>query len=115
MGCRTVVIPIREDIFNLLSGPVYPDIGRSYVRTHKHAKDKYHVLASNADAGYDLWQFRHDNRLKLPRRYDVAKDIALIWPSSAFMERVSSILRACMDERQESSFSDRDRTAASGV
>ena len=28
-------------------------------------------------------------------------------PSSAFMERVFSILRACMDERQDSSYSDR--------
>ena len=33
--------------------------------------------------------------------------------SSAFMERVFSILRACMDKRQESSYS--DRTAASAL
>ena len=75
--------------------------------THKHAKDEYHILASNADAGYHLWQFWHDNRFELPRWYDVAKDIALIQQSSAFMERVFSLLRACMDERQESNFSDR--------
>ena len=74
--------------------------------------DEYHILASNADAGYDLWQFWHDNRLKLPRWYDVAKDIELIQPSSAFMERVFSILRACMDERRESSFSDRIAASA---
>ena len=40
-------------------------------------------------------------------------NIALIQPSSAFMERVFSILRAyCMDERQASSFSDRIAAAA---
>ena len=38
---------------------------------------------------------------------NVAKDIALMQPSSAFMERVFSILRACMDVRQESSYNDR--------
>ena len=69
-------------------GSIYRDIGRSYTTTHKHAKDEYHILASNADAGHDLWQFRHGNRLKLPRWYDVAKDFALIQPPSAFMKRV---------------------------
>ena len=33
-------------------------------------------------------------------------------PSSAFMERVFSILRACMDERQEPSYSDRIAVSA---
>ena len=33
-------------------------------------------------------------------------------PSSAFMERIFSILRACMDERQESSYSDRIAASA---
>ena len=42
---------------------------------------------------------------RLPRWYNVAKDIALMQPSSAFMERVFSILRACMGEMQESSYS----------
>ena len=50
--------------------------------------------------------------LELPRWYGVAKEVALIQPSSAFMERVFSILRACMDERQESSFSDRIAASA---
>ena len=44
----------------------------------------------------------------MPAWYDVAKDVALIQPSSAFMERVFSILRACMNERQEQQcYSDR--------
>ena len=64
-------------------------------------KDQYNIAAFNADAAYDLWTFWHDNRLKMRAWYDVAKDVALIQPSSAFMERVFSILRACIDERQE--------------
>ena len=40
------------------------------------------------------------------------KGIALIQPSSAFMERVFFIMCACMDERQESSFSDRIAASA---
>ena len=63
--------------------------------------DAYNVAAAKTDAGYDLWAFWHDNRLKLPAWYNVAKDVALIQRSSAFMERVFSILRACMDSRQE--------------
>ena len=36
----------------------------------------------------------------------------MIQPSSAFMERAFSILRACLDERQESCYSDRIRASA---
>ncbi|CAM9778581.1 unnamed protein product, partial [Ascophyllum nodosum] len=75
-------------------------------------KDQYNIAASNADVGYDLWAFWHDNRLNVPAWYDVAKDASLIQPSSAFMERVFSILRACMDERQESCYSDRIAASA---
>ena len=75
-------------------------------------KNDYNIAASNADAGHDQWAFWHDNRLKLPFLYNVAKDIALIQPSSAFMERVFSILRACLDERQETCYSDRIRASA---
>ena len=69
-------------------------------------------LDSSSASSDDLWQLWHDSRLKPPRWYDVAKDIALIQPSSAFMECVLSILRACMDERLESSFSDRIAASA---
>ena len=71
-------------------------------------KDQYNIAASNADAAYDLWAFWHDNRLKMPAWYNVAKDVALIQPSSAFMERVFS-----MDERREQCYS--DRVAASAL
>ena len=63
--------------------------------------DAYNVAAAETDAGYDLWAFWYDSRLKLPAWYIVAKDVALIQPSSAFMERVLSTLRACLDSRQE--------------
>ena len=69
-------------------------------------------LASNVNAGCDLWEFWVDHKEELPRWHGVAKKIALIQPSSAFMERAFSILRAYMDERQASSFSDRVAAAA---
>ena len=62
--------------------------------------EMYNVAAAETDAEHDLWAFWHNNRLKLPAWYNVAKDVALIQPSSAFMERVFSILRVCMDSRQ---------------
>ena len=69
-------------------------------------KDQNNIAPSNADAAYDLWAFWHDNRREMPAWYDVAKDVAFIQPSSAFIERVFSSLRACMDDRQEQSYSD---------
>ena len=72
----------------------------------------YNVAAAETDAGYDLWDFWHDNRLKLPAWYNVAKDVALIQPSSAFMERVFSVLRACLDSRQENCLLDRIAASA---
>ena len=49
----------------------------------------------------------------MPAWYNVAKDVALIQPSSAFfMEWLFSILRSCMDERQEQCYSDRIAASA---
>ena len=56
---------------------------------------------------HDSWGFWQDNNLKFPAWYNVAKYVALIQPSSAFMERVFSILRVCIDERQEGCYSNR--------
>ena len=98
-------IEILEDVF--------PFVNTDVVHNLELQKIDYNIAASkNADAGHDLWAFWHDNRLKLPFSYNVAKDIALIQPSSAFMERVFSILRACLDERQETCYSDRIRASA---
>ena len=100
-------IEILEDMFPFVN--TYDDV----VHNLELQKNDYNIAASNADAGHDLWVFWHDNRLKLPFFwYNVAKDIALIHPSSAFMERIFSILRACSDERQETCYSDRIRASA---
>ena len=90
----------------------FPFITAEVISNLVEEKDDYYLAASIVDVGYDLWEFWSDNRSKLPHWYGVAKNIALIQPSSAFMERVFSILRACMDERQTSSFSDRIAAAA---
>ena len=79
---------------------------------HIAEKDEYHIAASSVDVRYDLWEFWRDKRMRYPHWYSVAKDMALMQPSSAFMERVFSILRACMDDRQESSYSDRIAASA---
>ena len=91
---------------------VFPFVNTDVVHNLELEKADYNIAASNADAGHDLWAFCHDNRLKLSFWYNVAKDIALIQPSSVFMERVFSILRACLDERQETCYSDRIRASA---
>lgn len=91
---------------------VFPFVTTAVLHQLIVEKDQYSIAATNADAGYDLWDFWHDNRKKLPTWYGVAKDVALIQPSSAFMERVFSILRACTDERQESCYSDRIAASA---
>ena len=96
---------------NLLLGP-FPFITEEVISNLVGEKDEYYLAASVVDTDYDLWSFWRDNKTKLPHWYKVAKDIALIQPSSAFMERVFSILRSCMDQRQESSFSDRIGAAA---
>ena len=64
-------IEILEDVF--------PFVNTDAVYNLELEKNDYNIAASNnADAGHDLWAFWHDNRLKLPFRYNVAKDIALI-------------------------------------
>ena len=101
-----------EDI-NLLLGP-FPFVTDEVIGNLLIVleKDEYCIAASTVDVGYDLWEFWRDSRLRLPHWYGVANDIALIQPSSAFMKRVFSILRSCMDERQERSFSDRIAASA---
>ena len=69
--------------------------------------DVYNTAASQTSSGYDLWAFWGDNREKNPAWFNVAQDIALIQPSSAFIERVFPLLRAALDVQQESSHSDK--------
>lgn len=51
-------------------------------------------------------------RTKLPTWHALVLVVALLQPSSAFMERVFSILRSCFDDRQEHVYSDRICAAA---
>ena len=103
-----------EDV-NLLSRS-FPFITEEVTSKLMAEKDEYHIVAaSSVDVGYDLWEFWRDNRMRIPHWYSVAKDMALMQPPSAFMERVFSILRACMDERQEPSYSDRIAASAPQV
>ena len=99
-----------EDI-NLLSEPL-PFITEEIISKLVAEKDEYQLAASSVDIEYDVWEFWRNSRTRPPPWYNVAKDIVLMQPSSAFMERVFSILRACMDERQESSYSDRIAASA---
>lgn len=63
--------------------------------------------AVDTDIEYGHMAFWHDRRTTLPRWHALVLDVALMQPSSAFMERVFSILRCCFSERQESVYSDR--------
>ena len=81
-------IEILEDVFPFLNTD-------DVVHNLELEKTDYNIV--KADAGHDLWAFWHHNRLKLPFWYKVAKDIALIQPSFAFLKRVFSIVRACLD------------------
>ena len=74
-------------------------------------KDLYNTAASQTSSGYDLWAFWDDNKEKIRAWYEVAQNVALIQPSSAFIERVFSIFRACMDARQDKPYSDRIEAA----
>ena len=61
------------------------------------------VAASGKNSQYDSMAFwNHKNRL--PTWY--AMDVVLIQPSSAFMERVFSILGGCLDSQQDKALSD---------
>ena len=108
---------LSNEEIDLLQGS-FPFITAEVIGNLVAEKDDYYLAASIVDVGYDLWEFWSDNvigasyDISIPHWYAVAKNIALIQPSSAFMERVFSTLRACMDERQASSFSDRIAAAA---
>ncbi|CAB1106177.1 unnamed protein product [Ectocarpus sp. CCAP 1310/34] len=67
----------------------FPFVSEDFARLKDQMVD-CNIAASEVDTGYNLWAFWHDSRRKrnLSQWYQVAKDIALLQPSSAFMERV---------------------------
>ncbi|CAN0189541.1 unnamed protein product, partial [Ectocarpus sp. 8 AP-2014] len=103
----------------------------TYMKTHKYSNDKirslslfpfvdddmmdgllkekndFYVAATDTDTDYDNMTFWSDNKRILPTWHELVLGIVLLQPSSAFMERVFSILRCCFSERQESVYSDR--------
>ncbi|CAB1106310.1 unnamed protein product [Ectocarpus sp. CCAP 1310/34] len=70
-------------------------------------KNDFYVAATDTDTDYDNMTFWSDNKKNLPTWHELVLDVVLLQPSSAFMERVFSILRCCFSERQESVYSDR--------
>ena len=78
------LLPVDISDIEILKN-VFPFVNSDVVHNLELEKNDYSIAASNADAGHDLWAFWRENGLKLPFRYNVAKDIALIQPSSAFM------------------------------
>ena len=75
-------IEILEEVFSFVNTDV--------VHYLELEKADYNIAASNTDAGHDLWAFWYNNRLKLPFWYNIAKDTALIQPSSAVRRPSSS-------------------------
>ena len=94
----------NDDIMEL---KVFPFVTNDIVDKLVLEKDNYRVAATNVDVEYDLLSFWRDNRIRLPTWHSVAMDLALIQPSSCFIERVFSVLRMCLDSRQEQTLSDR--------
>ena len=70
-------------------------------------KEDYFLAASDTDEEYGHMAFWGHHKQKLPKWHAVVMVVVLLQPSSAFMERVFSILRCCFDERQQSVYSDR--------
>ena len=65
------------------------------------------MAANDSDSDYDYMLFWANNKQTLPTWFTVVSDVFLRQPSSAFMERVFSILRCCSSERQEQAYGDR--------
>ncbi|CAB1120220.1 unnamed protein product [Ectocarpus sp. CCAP 1310/34] len=91
---------------------VFPFTSEEQVDKFLTEKDYYYVAARVTDRDYDFWQFWQDHKEKLPTWFAVVLDIALVQPSSAFVERVSSTVRSCLVSSQNSCLSDRIMAAA---
>ena len=85
---------------------VFPFVTTEVQQRLRQEKADFFAAAVGTASQYDLMSFWNDNKNKLPQWYKVAMDIFLLQPSSAFIERVFSILRGCLDSRQESALVD---------
>ena len=65
------------------------------------------MAANDTDSDYDYMLFWANNKQTIPTWFTVVSYVFLWQPSSAFMERVFSIVRCCSSERQEQAYGDR--------
>ncbi|CAB1111675.1 unnamed protein product [Ectocarpus sp. CCAP 1310/34] len=73
---------------------VLPFVKSKMVKGLLKEKEDYYMAASDTDIEYGHMAFWKDNKKKrLPTWHALVLDVALLQPSSAFMERVFSILR----------------------
>lgn len=79
----------------------FPFVGPSTVDVLITERDDYYWKAKNTDSNYGFMDFWADNKDTLPGWYRVAMDVVLIQPTSAFMERVFSIVRETMANAPE--------------
>ncbi|CAB1107293.1 unnamed protein product [Ectocarpus sp. CCAP 1310/34] len=86
---------------------VLPFVKSKMVKGLLKEKEDYYMAASDTDIEYGHMAFWKDNEKRLPTWHALVLDVALLQPSSAFMERVFSILPCCFNERQEHVYSDR--------
>ncbi|CAB1113067.1 unnamed protein product [Ectocarpus sp. CCAP 1310/34] len=87
---------------------VLPFVNSKMVKGLLKEKEGYYMAASNnTDIEYGHMAFWKDKKKRLPTWHALVLDVALSPPSSAYMERVFSILRCCFNERQQHVYSDR--------
>ena len=85
---------------------VFPFVDDDMMEGLLNEKEDYFLAASDTDEEYGHMAFWGQHKQKLPKWHAVVMVVVLLQPSSAFMERVFSILRCCFDERQQSVYSD---------
>jgi len=66
--------------------------------------DKFNLSKSAKDK--DLWTFWKKSQIKLKNFWLAACEVAIIQPSSAFVERIFSVLRQAFDDTQEQALED---------
>ncbi|CAM9622053.1 unnamed protein product, partial [Sphacelaria rigidula] len=93
----------RDEVRQLV---IFPFVTPEVMAGLSSEKDDFLVAASGAHSDYGLVSFWDDNKTRLASWYLVAIDITRIQPSSAFMERVFSIVTGCLDCRQEKALGD---------
>lgn len=86
------------------------DTNNGLQEIYKAEWKKYRRVAilekAKGETACDLWSFWRNQKLNLPKMFRLAKEIALIVPSSATVERLFSIFNATYGDRQDSALQD---------